>query len=113
MNARDELRYVIHTEHCLEIVHSEHCIFWDEDRISADAVLAAGYVKHRTITTVEELDALPVESVVRDASGMVFEKDCVVVRAGENWWLETGSSRHYDNTPIDLPATVLHEGAQP
>lgn len=31
----------------------------------ADAILAAGYAKPRTITSVEELDDLPVQSVIR------------------------------------------------
>ena len=35
-----------------------------EDRELADALLAAGYSKPRTITTVEELDALPENTVI-------------------------------------------------
>lgn len=46
---RDELARLISSRHTMGAV---------------DAILAAGYRKPRTITTVEELDALPVGSVV-------------------------------------------------
>lgn len=76
----------------------------------ADALIADGWTKPRTITTVEELDALPIGSVVLDVEGDVCE------RAGGGWtgiikersmdsWLLTGAEA------IDLPATVLYDGA--
>lgn len=37
-----------------------------QDHELTDVILAAGYRKPRTVTTVEELDALPVGSVVLD-----------------------------------------------
>lgn len=40
----------------------------------ADAILAAGYSKPRTITTAEELDALPEGSAVLDADHDVSTK---------------------------------------
>jgi len=76
----------------------------------ADAILAAGWRKPRTVTSVEELDALPGESIVRDASGIVYEKDYIVNNPTVNWWIETGQSEHFTAKSISLPATVLHEG---
>jgi|GEM_PF-5122638 len=44
---------------------------WHQDCAMAEHILAAGYRKPRTVTTAEELDALPLGSVVilRDAKG--------------------------------------------
>lgn len=75
------------------------------------AVLAAGYRKPRTVTTVEELDALPVGSVVlslayhSDVNGMAI----VFQRWHDGLWHRGARSgdTHPDNF---LPATVLHEG---
>lgn len=52
-------------------------------RYSADAVLAAGYVKPRQVTTVEELDALPVGKVVilRDS-----KHEAHPAQKGEHGW---------------------------
>lgn len=88
------------TEHC-----SESC--WAE----ADAILAAGWVKPRTITTVAELDALAVGSVVlslayhSDVNGMAI----VFQRWYDGLWHRGARSgdTHPDNF---LPATVLYEG---
>ncbi|AYN57324.1 hypothetical protein PBI_BRIDGETTE_58 [Arthrobacter phage Bridgette] len=70
---------------------------------AADAILAAGYRKPYTITTLAELEALPDESVIRDFSGDVAEK-----RAGV--WCS------YETAPMSdtrmakyLPGIVLHE----
>lgn len=57
-----------------------------------------------TVTTVEQLDALPVETVLRDASGQIFEKS----PDGEGdtpWWYD--GDPHYI-TDITLPARVIH-----
>lgn len=40
----------------------------------ADELLAAGYRKPRTITTKQEVEALPDGSVIRDGAGDVTEK---------------------------------------
>ncbi|MGJ5667776.1 hypothetical protein QLG13_07895 [Rhodococcus aetherivorans] len=46
----------------------------DKQRAIADAILASGYRKPRTITTVEEALALPEGSVIRSSKdGYVFE----------------------------------------
>ncbi len=72
------------------------------------AVLDAGYVKPRTITTVEELDGLAVGSVVLDRLDICYRlyndpahKEPVWCVVGE---LAPSSPRGW------LPATVLHEG---
>jgi len=70
---------------------------------AADAILAAGYSKPRTITTRTELEALPDESVILDRDGDVFQ------RRGGDWC-------SYETRPaVDqqvakwLPAAVLYE----
>lgn len=47
---------------------------FERDQRTADALLAAGYRRPRTITTTQELDALPFESVIRDREGHVLER---------------------------------------
>lgn len=68
----------------------------------ADAVLEAGYRKPRTVTTVEELDALGKGSVVLDADGDSFQFD------GDYWRL-AGYGDNFRGHEIPFPATVLHE----
>ena len=55
------------------------------------STIAAGYRKPRTITTVEELDALPLDSVVVDRHGTPRTK-----RAGDSYmgagWTHAGNS---------------------
>lgn len=69
---------------------------------AVERILAAGYRKPRTVTTVEELDALPFMSVVMDDLGRVYQR-----------WLLAGwqSAGPTLGTKIKLPSTVLHEGA--
>jgi hypothetical protein len=66
-----------------------------------DAILAAGYRKPRTITMVEELDALPVGSVVLDGD--------VGVRRDDGYWKLSDLAGVYASSEITLPATVLYE----
>lgn len=68
----------------------------------ADAILAAGYRKPRTITTVKELDALELRSVVRDRDGEPFE----LTDNGWRYWMYEES---FSSLELSLPATVLHE----
>ena len=82
----------------------------DTAEIAADAILAAGYRKPRQVTTVEELDALPVDSVVMES-----EQDTFIIRTmrgvfhrfPDGWYVVAG---HGARTNIELPATVLHVG---
>jgi hypothetical protein len=74
----------------------------------ADAILAAGYRKPWRITTLEELDALPFESVIRDGD------ECVLERWGdpdESGWVTVMVTSFVPRDQITLPVTVLHIGA--
>jgi len=75
----------------------------------ADAVLAAGYRKPRTITTMEELNALPVGSVFRDPDGSVGELADGYTGDVPRVILWCGID--HPDTPdpsLNLPATVLY-----
>lgn len=69
---------------------------WDL-RETADHLIASGYRKPRTITTVEELDALPEDSIIREGESVV------ATRIGNSWWYPTGPFEP------NLPVTVLHD----
>jgi hypothetical protein len=72
----------------------------------AGAIIAAGYRKPRTITTAEELDALPFGSVILDPVGLSLHKNEFA-----GWRASNGAKE----IPADmlareaLPATVLYE----
>ena len=68
-----------------------------DDYVVADAILAAGYVKPRVITTLEELDALEISSLVRDRQGAIVVNDLA------------GWERNDWGYAPKLPATVLWE----
>lgn len=70
----------------------------------ADAILAAGYRRPRTITTAQELDALPWEAVMRDVFGDVYS-----ARGHGTFWA-FGDDDSQVRDEIVLPATVLFEG---
>jgi len=72
----------------------------------AHAALTAGYRKPRTVTTAEELNALPFEAVIRDAEGHVLERwgDAEHVQ-----WSTPGCKWFVPVTEIALPVTVLYE----
>jgi len=95
MNEREELARIIASKHTAAAV---------------DAILAAGYRKPRTITTVDELDALPNGTVVLSESYRSGIDGTAV--SFQRWYdgdwhrgARSGST-HPDNF---LPATVLHE----
>jgi len=71
----------------------------------ADAILAAGYSKPRTITTVEELDAIPAWSVVRSEQATIWEK---FEGNGGDFWAETMTLGKHPSSHIALPATVIY-----
>ena len=73
---------------------------------AADAVLAAGYRKPRTIATVEELDALPDGSFIITEQGGYWQAD--KRGHGEIWWLEPGNPISGRSDDLTLPAMVLH-----
>ena len=74
-----------------------------------DALIAGGYTKPRTISTVEELDSLAVDSVVMES-----EEDSFIIRTmrgvfhrfPDGWYVVAGYGARND---IALPATVLFE----
>lgn len=75
----------------------------------ADVVLAAGYRKPRTIErdrAVEELDALPFESVVLDVHRDAWTKTDDDDFNGPNGYYETSLS-----LVLKAPLTVLYEGS--
>ena len=72
----------------------------------ADALIAAGYRKPRTITTAEELDALPYATTVMHDEGWgvtVAERHAEDMR-----WYVTGCLEYIRPEAL-LPATVLYE----
>lgn len=73
---------------------------------AADAVIAAGYRKPRTITTAQELAKLARGTVLRDLDG-----DVVVADPGpeDMWFRQIDETWPLSAGTIVLPATVLHE----
>lgn len=67
----------------------------------AEAVVSV-VTAHTTVDTVDELDALPVGTVVRDARGHVCERWSFVGSLG---WLRTGEVQRFWH--ITSPVTVL------
>ena len=107
----DALANVIHTTHCLERVHNESCMFWDDDRESANAALAAGYRKPRVVAG-SELDGLPVKTIIMDAKGYCWQTHKSL--AGQHhWYSATRNDGYYTSMNLvaddRTPATVLWE----
>ena len=79
----------------------------DADYAMSDAIIAAGWrPPARTVTTVEELDALPDMTVILEIGRnwrFVFRK------LGDNYWVADGIEDAYPAMDIKLPATVLYE----
>ena len=103
MNERDELVRIY-----VETLNEGHGMVSRtvQGNRAADAMLAAGWVKPRTISTVEELAELPKDSAIRTRLGSVFTKHHDAYRESDNWESRGAASIW----PEDLPATVLHEG---
>lgn len=80
---------------------------------TAGIIVAEGYRKPRTITTREELEALPRGTVIRDAFPSTLELGSYTESVSPKWWdtmPNDGWSKDngYTFDAIDLPATVLH-----
>jgi hypothetical protein len=105
MNAPDELAAVIYQL-------TTDNTFFDHEQL-ADAILAAGYVKPRTITTVEELAALPIGSVVLH-NGRAFQHYPAYPAPFDEYqqWKcgDGGFVRSTKDGSSILPAAVLYEG---
>jgi hypothetical protein len=81
-----------------------------EYRRDARVILEAAaphMLRTRTITTAEQLDALPFETVIRDGDGHVLER---WGEPNENGWVTVMITSFIPREQITLPATVLHEG---
>lgn len=75
----------------------------------ADGLIAAGYTRTRTRTTVEELRAAGDGAVVLSEQGGVWE--CQWDDGGPYWVTPGNSDEIFQSDQLALPATVLHEGA--
>jgi len=110
MNARDELRGTLSNTICHATNYPEraqpYLLGGDMSTVldrTADAILAAGYRKPRTITTREELQALIEGAVIIDSAGDVAE-----LRGGYWCGYETAAMSVHRQGKY-LPATVIHE----
>jgi hypothetical protein len=74
--------------------------------VMAAHILATGYRKPRTITTVEELDALPGGSLILDA--LNYCREAAKLKDG-NVWRSMGPASVRSSGQLPLPVTVLHE----
>ncbi|UUG70015.1 hypothetical protein SEA_ZUCKER_56 [Arthrobacter phage Zucker] len=77
----------------------------------ADKIIAAGYRKPQTITTAEELDALPIKAVIRGK--WLAEKRATP--EGDVWFIAGRNMEWFTDDLVmrgGLPATVLDEAAQ-
>ena len=82
----------------------KHCM------ITATAAVAA-IDKAATIATVEELDALPIESVILDREGYPYRRVRQYPDVPSRWeGYELGE--HLDVDTIDFPARVIHWGTE-
>ena len=114
MSERDELATVIHRRICEESL--SECLE-DEGYCvkAASEVLAAGYSKPRTITTVAELEALPSGSIIRDDLGFAWQKYNKPISDKPAWFAATRDTGFYFSSNfIDgnrVPLMVLFEAA--
>ena len=69
--------------------------------VMADGLIAAGYRKLRTITTVEEVDALPNDSVIA-AFDVNDEIACTYQRDYYGLWMVAGLEERYTSQELDL-----------
>ena len=107
MTARDELAKVIFADHVSDQWGDIAPEIAEVCEAVADLVLAAGYVKPRVITTLEELDALPRLSVVQVQVGKTAE---TWVHEGRHaLHFMGGRVAHGDDRARFLPLTVLWE----
>jgi len=103
MNATDELAEVIYKARWVDGIKD---VTVAADAGIANAILAAGYSKPRTITTAAELDALAEGVILRAEQGGVWTRAVDGIGAV---WRCAGYSHHYRADEIELPATVLFE----
>lgn len=81
--------------------HEPHCGLEYLDDLTKP-LERAGYRKLRTVTTVEELDALPENTVIRDS-------EPATLQLIDGQWFVPGHDQPWYVESIDLPVTVIHE----
>jgi hypothetical protein len=99
----NELAEVIHSRICEESL-SDCLEYRDRCVKAAESATAAGYRKPRTVTTVEELDALPVGAVVR----VVHRDERFVLEKLSDGWYRPGVRIDYKPNKYWIGATVLY-----
>ena len=87
--------------------HCPDC--WGLGQKVADTLITSGYWKPRTVATIEEMDALPFETVIRDSEGHVLERwgDAEHVQ-----WSTPGCKWFVPSDQIALPAAVIYEATR-
>lgn len=83
---------------------STDTLLWADAERMAAALVEVGFRRPRTITTAEELDALPVDAVIRDDEGYVWER----WGADPTYW-DCAGVPDWESNLINLPAIVLWE----
>lgn len=85
-------------------------------KFSAELARAAGWrPPARVMRTVEELEALPAESIVQVISPSEDPKEpmaIVWVHESGDEWVEAGSSERHPAAVVDLPARLLWSPAE-
>ncbi|MGP4995505.1 hypothetical protein [Glutamicibacter ardleyensis] len=84
---------------------------WENDTLLTEVVEAVLAVAQQVVNSVEELDALPFESVVIDASEDQFK--FVADGEGGSYWCRFDDMGGYRVTDIELPACVLYRPEVP
>lgn len=74
----------------------------------AKAILDAGYAKRQQLTSVEELDALPLASVAITKLDEVISKRQEPSGGFQSWWAMAGTSEYFQSRELPLPATLLY-----
>lgn len=87
--ARDELAQIIFDSRRPWVTKTEHRLM---EQQQADAIIAAGYRKTRTVSTVAELDTLPFESVITDSYGTPYVCERHRLDGTGNEWCASGTS---------------------
>lgn len=111
MTQRDELAELIRANRAVWVTNSEHA---QMEARQADAILTAGYSRPKQVTTVAELDALPVGSVVLH-NGRAFQHYPAYPAPFDEYqkWKcgDGGFVRSTKDDSTILPATVLYSPA--
>ncbi len=104
MSERDELAEII--QDVGEYIPGSHAEDYTDPTKAADAIIAAGYRKPRTITLVEELRDIYAGTIIKDADTTVWAIDG---GSDQFYPIEEGRGETYQDEDIALPAIVLWE----